>query len=73
MLAKKGMLKGWHKGTHAHHNMYKYTSNSALVKYNARIVAKGLKQEEGINFNENFSKIDKTTILRMILNMMKSS
>ena len=35
---------------------YKYTSDSVLPKYKACIVAKGFKQEQGVDFDEIFSQ-----------------
>ena len=46
---------------------YKYTSDSVLPKYKARVVAKGFKQEQGVHFDEIFSLVVKMTTLRMML------
>ena len=46
---------------------YQYTSNSALLKYKVRIVAKSFKQEQGVDFDEIFSPVAKTTMLRIML------
>ena len=37
--------------------------------YKAHIVVKGFKQEQGVNFNEIFSPVDKKTMLRMMLTL----
>ena len=46
---------------------YKYTYDSVHPKYKARIVAKGFKQEQGVDFNEIFSSVVKMTTSCMIL------
>ena len=44
---------------------HKYISGSKQPKYKARSVAKGLKQEQGIEYNTIFSPIIKLKTLRL--------
>ena len=50
----------------------KYKSDSVFPKYKARIVVKGFKQEQGVDFDEIFSPV-KITTLRMMLALVAKS
>ena len=45
----------------------KVTSDNAKPKYKAQLVAKGLKQEKGVDFDEIFSLVMKMTTLCIVL------
>ncbi|MCO5602566.1 hypothetical protein L7F22_056700 [Adiantum nelumboides] len=48
----------------------KYTAKSPEPKYKTRLVAKGLKQKKGIDFDEIFSPVVKMTTLRLVLGLV---
>lgn len=47
----------------------KYHSDGSVNKYKARLVAKGFHQTEGINYNETFSPVVKSSTIRVILSL----
>ncbi|MCO5547392.1 hypothetical protein L7F22_000841 [Adiantum nelumboides] len=48
----------------------KYTTEDPEPKYNARLVAKGFKQKNGVDFDEIFSPVVKMTTLRLVLGLV---
>ena len=48
----------------------KETSNSACPNYNARLVAKGFRQQCGVDFDEIFSRVVRITTLRFLLGVV---
>ena len=48
----------------------KETSDSTNLKYKAKLVAKGFRQEYGIDFNKKISPVVKMTTLRFMLGVM---
>ena len=49
---------------------YKFVSDSDNPKYKAQLVAKGFKQERGVDYDEIFLPIVKMTTLRLLLGIM---
>ena len=49
---------------------YKYVSSSERPNYKAMLVAKGFKQEHGVNYSKNFSSIVKMTTLPLLLGVV---
>ena len=49
---------------------YKYLSNLDKPKYKSRLVAKGFKQEHGVDYEEIFSHVVKMTTLRLLLGVV---
>ena len=49
---------------------YKYTTNSALPNYKARIVAKGQEEGQAVDFDEIFSPVVKMATLRVIVTLV---
>ena len=49
---------------------YKYASDSEKSKYKARHIAKGFKQEYGVNYKDIFSPVVKMTTLRLLLGVV---
>ena len=52
MHAKKGVLKGWHKGTHAHHNTnggYFYKTNIYKLDLELKSLATPIKSRQRLN------------------------
>ena len=49
---------------------YKYVSDSEKPKYKARLIAKGFKQEHGVNYDEIFSPVVKMTTVRLLLGVL---
>ena len=47
----------------------KYKPNGKIDKYKERLVAKGFAQQEGIDYEENFSPIAKWNTIRMVINL----
>eukprot|EP01018_Ginkgo_biloba_P009783 Gb_07759 [translate_table: standard] len=45
----------------------KYRADGSIDKHNARLVGKGYKQQEGINYRETFAPVAKMNIVRIIL------
>src|SRR4051812_6232892 len=45
----------------------KYDPNNQIIKHKARLVAQGFSQLEGIDFNETFSPVLKSSSLRVLL------
>ena len=50
--------------------MYKYVSGSDKPKYKARLIAKGFKQEHGVDYDEIFSPVLKMTTLWLLLGVV---
>ena len=48
----------------------KFTSDDPTPKYKACLVAKGFKQQQGIDFEEVFSPVVKMTTLRTVLGLV---
>ena len=49
---------------------YKYVSSSERPNYKAMLVAKGFKQEHGVDYEEIFSHVVKMTTLRLLLGVV---
>ena len=49
---------------------YKYASNSEKPKYKARLIAKGFRQEHGVDYDKIFSPVVKMTTLRLLLGVV---
>ena len=50
--------------------MYKYVSGSDKPKYKARLIAKGFRQEHGVDYDKIFSPVVKMTTLRLLLEVV---
>ena len=50
----------------------KFTTEGQIEKYKSRLVAKGLNQHEGIDYNETFSPVSKMNTIRTILSIDSS-
>ena len=48
-------------------NRYKQQADGYVERYRDRIVSKGFHQEEGVDFHDTFSPVDKPSTLRLIL------
>ena len=51
----------------------KYNPDGSIDRYKARIVAKGFHQQPGIDFNDTFSPVIKSTTIRLVLGLAVSS
>ena len=49
---------------------YKYVSDSAKPKNKAWLIAKGFKQEHGVNYDEIFSLVVKMATLRLLMGVV---
>ena len=49
---------------------YKYVYDLEKPKYNVRLVAKGFKQEHGVNYDKIFSPVVKMTTLQLLLEVV---
>ncbi|GJR87679.1 putative RNA-directed DNA polymerase [Tanacetum coccineum] len=47
----------------------KHDKNGAITRYKARFVAKGFRQQPGIDFHETFSPVVKSTTIRAVLSL----
>ena len=47
----------------------KFTSDGAIERYKARLVARGFSQEEGIDYTETFSPVAKLTLVHTIISL----
>ena len=47
----------------------KYNPNGNVSRYKARLVAKGFHQTQGLDFNETFSPVVKSSTIKIILSM----
>ena len=45
-------------------------TSDAVPKYKVQLIAKGYKQEKGIDFDESFSLVVKMTTLRCVLSLV---
>ena len=50
--------------------MYKYVSGSDKPKYKARLIAKGFKQENGVDYNKIFYPVVKMTTFGLLLKVI---
>ena len=50
--------------------IYKYLTDSEKPKYKARLIAKGFKQEHGVNYDDIFSPVVKMTTPRLPLGIV---
>nr|GEX63801.1 retrovirus-related Pol polyprotein from transposon TNT 1-94 [Tanacetum cinerariifolium] len=50
-------------------NGLKRDKNGAITRYKARYVAKGFRQQQGIDFHETFSPVVKSTTIRAVLSL----
>ena len=50
----------------------KFTAEGQIEKYQARLVAKGFNQLEGIDYNETFAPVAKMNTIRTILSIASS-
>jgi hypothetical protein len=48
----------------------KHVANGSIKKYKARFVARGFSQKEGIDYGENFTPIERYTLIRTILSLV---
>ncbi|GKG31289.1 uncharacterized mitochondrial protein-like protein isoform X2, partial [Tanacetum coccineum] len=48
----------------------KRDKNGAIIRYKARFVAKGYRQQPGIDFHETFSLVVKSTTIRAVLSLV---
>ena len=47
----------------------KYASHGSIERLNARLVAKGFSQVEGIDYNETFAPVAKMNSIRLVLSL----
>jgi hypothetical protein len=52
--------------------LHKYNSDGSLTRHKARWVVRGFTQQPGINFDETFSPVVKTTTIRVVLSLALS-